>query len=95
MKVSEIKVDDVKKYLRITENDDDNLLELILKSAKSYIKRQVGIDDKEIDTYPDLTVAVLIICQDLYDNRSVYVDKNNLNRTVDNIIFMHRGNLIG
>ena len=55
----------------------------------------MGIDDKEIDTYPDLTVAVLIICQDLYDNRSVYVDKNNLNRTVDNIIFMHRGNLIG
>ena len=50
MKVSEIKVDDVKKYLRITENDDDNLLELILKSAKSYIKGQVGIDDKEIDT---------------------------------------------
>ncbi len=95
MKVSEIKVDDVKKYLRITEDEDDNLLELILKSAKSYIKGQVGIDDKEIDTYPDLTVAVLIICQDLYDNRSVYVDKNNLNRTVDNIIFMHRGNLIG
>lgn len=95
MKVSKIKVDDVKKYLRITEEDDDNLLELILQSAKSYIKGQVGIENIEMDNYPDLTIAVLIICQDLYDNRSVYVDKNNLNRTVDNIIFMHRGNLIG
>ena len=42
MKVSEIKVDDVKKYLRITENDDDNLLELILKSAKIIYKGTSG-----------------------------------------------------
>ncbi len=96
MKISEITLENVKHYLRITEADfeDDVLLTSILKSAKKYISSMTGLTDAELDEYVDLSVATLIICQDMYDNRSMYVDKNNINKTIDNILSMHRSCLV-
>jgi len=36
----------------------------------------------------------MILCQDMYDNRSMYVDKNNLNKVVETILGMHSVNLL-
>lgn len=96
MKVSELQVQNVKHYLRLTETseEDDAFLSSVLESAKKYVSGQTSLKDDEMDKYYDLTVAVLIVCQDMYDNRSMYVDKNNLNRTVDNILSMHRNSLV-
>lgn len=96
MKISELQVENVKHYLRLTETskEDDAFLSSILKAAKKYISGQTNLQDTEIDEYSDLTIAVLIICQDMYDNRSMYVDKTNLNKTVDSILSMHRDSLV-
>lgn len=96
MKFSELKVENVKHYLRIVENtkEDDALLSSILEAAKSYVLGQTSLTKDEIDNYYDITIAILILCQDMYDNRSMYVDKNNLNRTVENILSMHRDCLV-
>lgn len=96
MKISELQVENVKHYLRLTETskEDDAFLSSILEAAKKYVSSQTNLQDKEIDEYSDLTIAVLIICQDMFDNRSMYVDKNNLNKTLDNILSMHRDSLV-
>lgn len=94
-KVSEITVEDLKSYLRISDDlseDDKKFLETILNSSINYIKNNIGIDD--VDKYSDLVIVVFVLCQDMYDNRTLYVDKNNVNKVVSSILGQHDNNLL-
>lgn len=94
-KVSEITVEDLKSYLRISDNlseDDKKFLGTILNSSINYIKNNTGIDD--MDKYSDLVIVVFVLCQDMYDNRTLYVDKNNVNKVVSSILGQHDNNLL-
>lgn len=167
MKVSEITLVDVAKYLRIeyvnAEDLDETILPDILKVAKEYISNYTGIHDKDVadeftatgiassfklsenpivagsqvvklndviqtvdvdytidsikgvvtfasipddedeidvtyeyglDAFEDFYICVMVLCQDMYDNRAYYVDKTNLNKVVSSILDMHRTNLL-
>jgi hypothetical protein len=103
MKVSEIKFADIKNYLRLSEVsvEDTKLLNNLLIVAINYIKDYTGIPispknegDKTLDDYQDFYIAVLILVQDMYDNRTLYVDNTNMNRTVETILSMHSMNLL-
>lgn len=94
-KVSEITVEDLKTYLRISDDlsdDDKKFLETILNSSINYIKNNTGIDN--VDKYSDLVIVVFVLCQDMYDNRTLYVDKNNVNKVVSSILGQHDNNLL-
>lgn len=94
-KVSEITVEDLKSYLRISDDlseDDKKFLKTILNSSINYIKNNAGIDD--MDKYSDLVIVVFVLCQDMYDNRTLYVDKNNVNKVVSSILGQHDNNLL-
>lgn len=94
-KVSEITVEDLKSYLRISDGlseDDKKFLETILNSSINYIKNNTDIDD--MDKYSDLVIVVFVLCQDMYDNRTLYVDKNNVNKVVSSILGQHDNNLL-
>ena len=57
-----------------------------------------GIDEaddkgRKLDDYPDITVAVLVLLTDMYDNRQYSVDKKDVNRTVENILSRYAFNL--
>jgi len=101
MKVSEITVKDIVNYLRLSEvsEEDNKNIELFLNIAKNYIENYTGIpqmsDDKEeetLDTYSDFIIVVYVLCQDMYDNRAMYVDGKNINNTVKTILDMHTRN---
>ena len=101
MKVSEITVKDIVNYLRLSEvsEEDNKNIELFLNIAKNYIENYTGIpqmsDDKEeetLDTYSDFIIVVYVLCQDIYDNRVMYVDGKNINNTVKTILDMHTRN---
>lgn len=94
-KVSEITIEDLKNYLRISDDlseDDKKFLKTILNSSINYIKNNTGIDD--VDKYSDLVIVVFVLCQDMYDNRALYVDKNNVNKVVSSILGQHDNNLL-
>ena len=94
-KVSKITVEDLKSYLRISDGlseDDKKFLETILNSSINYIKNNTGIDD--MDKYSDLVIVVFVLCQDMYDNRTLYVDKKNVNKVVSSILGQHDNNLL-
>lgn len=105
-KVSKITYLDIANYIRIDATGDDllkNELETYLNIAKNYIVNYTGIPEKSIndsdkietlDSYSDFIIVVYILCQDMYDNRSMYVDSNNINNTVQTILDMHRRNLL-
>ena len=101
MKVSEITVENIANYLRLTEisEEDNKNIELFLNIAKNYIENYTGIPQKSedeeaetLDTYSDFVIVVYILCQDMYDNRCMYVDGKNINNTVKTILDMHTRN---
>jgi hypothetical protein len=96
-KVSEITAQDVADYLRIAEltEDDENFIKSTIGVAIDYILKYTGIEDAEtLDTYNDMVIVVFVLCQDMYDNRAMYVDNSNLNRVVENILGLHQRNLL-
>nr|DAV26860.1 MAG TPA: head tail connector [Caudoviricetes sp.] len=93
-KVSEITVNYLAEYLRIYELDEKEtlLLNNLLNVAKSYIKSYTGQDD--LDKYQDFVIVTLVLVQDMYDNRTLYVDTKNINIVVETILGMHSVNLL-
>ena len=103
MKVSEITAKDIANYLRLSEvsNEDEKDIDLFLNIAKNYIENYTGIpqksenvEDETLDTYSDFIIVVYVLCQDMYDNRTMYVDGKNINNTVKTILDMHTRNNI-
>jgi hypothetical protein len=94
MKVSTITCDDIANYIRLQEVDEaeKRLLTALLTIAKKFITENTGV--KDLDEYDDFLIVVFILCQDMYDNRTLYVDKNNLNKVVETILGMHSRNNI-
>lgn len=94
--VSCITPEDVAEYIRldeVTENDITTLNNLI-GIAKSFIKNYTGRTDEELDNYQDFVIVVLVLVQDMWDNRTMYVDSQNLNFVVDSILHLHSVNLL-
>ena len=94
MKVSTITPEDIANYIRLQEVDeaDKKLLTALITIAKKFITENTGV--KDLDEYDDFLIVVFILCQDMYDNRTLYVDKNNLNKVVETILGMHSRNNI-
>ena len=95
-KVSDITAESVAEYLRLDEVADSeiNTLAMLISIATSYIKSYTGLDDAGVDKYPEFVIVVLILCQDMWDNRTMYVDSKDLNNTVQSILAMHSVNLL-
>ena len=94
MKVSDITYTDIANYIRLTEvsQEEQSLLTNLISIAKAFIKDNTGVED--LDEFDDFVIVIFILCQDMYDNRSLYVDKTNLNHVVENILGMHSVNNI-
>lgn len=93
-KVSEITVQDIADYLRLSDasKEDAAFLAKCLEVAKSYIKNYTGVED--LDSQADFVICVYLLCQDMYDNRTIYADKATPNRTFETILNLHCHNLI-
>ena len=94
MKVSEITTKNVAEYLRLDDGSDSENLQPLLTAAIEFVKSYTGLKPDEIDKHEDFYIVIMVLCQDMYDNRCMYVDKNNLNKVVDTILGMHCVNLL-
>ena len=99
MKVSEIGMVDLCSCVRIDydylSEEDALFLETAHAAAVSYVKTYTGLSASEIDEHDDLTLAVLVLVSDMFDNRQMTVDKSNVNRVVDTILGMYCTNMLG
>lgn len=97
-KVSEITIENIANYIRVSDYEDEEL-GTYLNIAKSYISNYTGIPEtskvegaETLDTYADFVIVVYILCQDMYDNRCMYVDGKSINKVVQTILDMHTRN---
>lgn len=93
-KVSDITVENLADYLRLSEvtPEDVKLLKTLLNISKTVITKYTGREN--LDDFPDFVIVVYLLCQDMYDNRTLYVDKGDFNQTVQTILGMHSINLL-
>lgn len=98
MKVSQITNKELADYLKLTYEylSDGEKIELdnMLNISRKFITSYTGLTDKQIDEHEDFAIVVYVLVADMYDTRSMYVDKNNLNRVVETILGMHSINLL-
>lgn len=95
-KVSDITYSDVASYLRLSEitEDNQNYLTTLINISKNYISNYTGIAITDLDNYADFIIVVFVLCQSMYDDRTMYVDNSNLNKVVETILGMHQNNLL-
>lgn len=95
-KVSEVTAADLAEFLRVGEvtESEEGFLNTIIGAAKSYMAKYTGLTAEQLDESSDLVIALLVLCQDMYDNRALYVDSANVNQAVQSILDMHSVNLL-
>lgn len=95
-KFSEITTSDLTNYLRLAEvsQGDTALLTTILAAAKNYVLGYTGRSVEEADTFPEFTIAVYVMAEDMFDKRSYIVDSATTNETVNSILGMRSMNLL-
>ena len=81
----------------VTLQEDENIkntLDTLINVSKTFISNYTGRTTEQLDDYQDFVIVVLILCQDMWDNRTLYVDDSNLNKVVETILGMHSVNLL-
>lgn len=79
-------LDDVKAYLRIDEDADDMVLEVMMQATEQYIKDAVGFYEEE---NPKIKMLYWLVIQDFYENRVLVVkeaDKQRLAHVVSSLV---------
>ena len=102
MKVSEITVETLKKYLRLDDDSFNDELQIYLDSAINYVCEHTGLiqtdDKKELDEHEDITIAVLTLVSDFFENHLYHQGgvgaEVKVNYTVNTILNHHRINLV-
>lgn len=94
MKISEVTITDLKEYANIDHDYDDKIFSNILLAAKSYIKSYTGLNEEQIDNKEDLTIALMVLCNEMYENRIYTVENDKVNKIVNSILDMHSINLL-
>lgn len=99
MKQSELSASDVLRHVRIAERWADEadvaFAGACLDAARAYVRDHCSVDDAYMDEHEDISVAVLVLAGDMFDNRGAYVeDSDSVNRTVECILGHHDRNLL-
>ncbi|MED1742207.1 head-tail connector protein [Bacillus swezeyi] len=64
-----MKLMDVKNYLRLDHDEDDQMLSQFIAAAKSYIINAIG---RFVDGNPQFEIVVLMLIAHWYENRGMY-----------------------
>lgn len=93
-KVSQITAEDVWEFLNPSEpmTDEESTINVMIGVAKAFITNYTGRED--LDEFQNFVIVVLVLCQDMWDNRTLYVDKAELNFVVKSILDLHSVNLL-
>ncbi len=93
MKASEVTIAELKAYCR-AEDEEDSVFQIILDACKAYIIGQTGLTTEQMDRYEDLTMAILILGSDMYDNRAYHQKEAKPNLAVKAIIDQYQMNIL-
>lgn len=99
MKISEIQLSDICNHIHeilveLEVNEQRQLEHIMLPAAVAFCVGQTGLSKEELDQHEDITIAVLEVVADMWDDRSLIVTNDKINPVVNKILSMHSINLL-
>jgi hypothetical protein len=94
MIISEVEIHDLKDYAHVYHDEDDQLFFSILPACKAFIKGYTGLSTEQMDGKEDLTIALMVLSNEMYDNRTFTVQSDKVNSVIKSILDMHSINLL-
>lgn len=94
MKVSELQNKDIADYLRVDAQEEAVTIDLLKSASISYVKNYTGLTTEELDEFEDITIVVLILCADMFDNRQMTVPVHGVNKVIQSILDLHCRNFM-
>ena len=94
MKISELSLSTAKDFCGASGNDSDELFGIMLSAAKRFILDTTGLSEEQADECDDLTVALLVLVNDMFTTRTYAVDSATINPFAEQVIALHRRNLL-
>ena len=98
MNFSEIKIENIAQYLRLSFEDltdgEKQELSVILDSSREFIRSQTALNDDILDTHADIIVLTYCLCQHQYDNRCYTIEKDTLNPMMTRILAQYARNYL-
>ncbi|SEN19058.1 head-tail connector protein [Paenibacillus sp. OV219] len=94
MKISEVTISDLKGYANCYHDMDDNLWTAILMGAKQFVVNYTGLVLADLDDHEDLTIALYVLANEMYDNRMVHVESNKIGFVIEQLLNAHSTNLL-
>lgn len=94
MKISEVTIADFRDFARIPEDEKESSLAAIMAAGRAYVRSNTGLDDAQIDMYEDITLAYLVLCAEMYDNRALTVQTEKINPLVQSVLALHATNYL-
>jgi uncharacterized phage protein (predicted DNA packaging) len=73
-------LEEIKKYLRVDGDEDDDLIQTMLEAGKEYIKNAVGEYD---DTNSTANILLAAAVQNMYDNRELMQSEQQLKKRME------------
>lgn len=94
MKISEVSLSAVKAHCGISDEDSDELLKIYMSAAIKIAADYTGLTEKQLDEYPDITVAYLNMVNEMYSQRLVMTAGTQMNEFQRQILDMHSVNYL-
>jgi len=96
VKVSELTTAIIKDFCGISDTDSDDIIAVLIPSAKAYIKDYTGLTDEQIDEHEDITYACMVLVNDMFTQRDYTLSLHKqVSPTVKSILSMHALNHVG
>ena len=73
-------LEDIKEYLRVDGDDEDNLISMMMEAGKEYIRSAVGEYD---DTDKTANILLAAITQNMYDNRELMQSDQQVKKRIE------------
>lgn len=74
--------------------EDNRYLDTLKTAAVNFCIGYTGLSKEELDEHEDITIALLMLIGDMYDNRQMQIDKNTMNKTAEIILNLYCVNLL-
>ncbi|MDU1854022.1 MAG: head-tail connector protein [Clostridium baratii] len=84
-------------FLKLDEEDVEEiaLVQVLIESAKDYVKTYTGRTYEEIDNSKSMLFCLAVIVEGMYHNRSMIVEEDTLNPIAKSILDLNADKLIG
>lgn len=94
MKASELSLDLIKLHCGISGNDSNDLIEMYKEAAIKLASDYTGLSKEKLDEFPDITVAVLNMINEMFSQRLVMTGETQMNAFQKQILDLHSVNYL-